>query len=90
MRASEAFRKQIEGYGLTTAHIFYRMPDCRSMLQEFIWQEYDLWPKFPALKKFLDFWEVEIDGPLHSVTIAHQRLIRPAEIRAVGTEFHLH
>jgi len=87
MTASEAFRKQLDGYGLTTATILYRMPDCRSLVQEFIWQEYDLWPKFPALSKFLAFWEERIEGPLHSVTVAHSRLIKPAEIRQIGHEF---
>jgi uncharacterized protein Usg len=27
---------------------------------------------------------------LHSVTVAHSRLIKPAEIRAVNGEFRLH
>ena len=90
MKASDAFRKQIEGYGLTTAKIAYRMPDHHSLLQEYIWQDYDLWPEFQVLKKFLSFWEEKIEGPLHSVTVAHARLIRPAEVRAVGEEFRLH
>lgn len=90
MKASNAFVKQLEGYGLTTARILYHLPDCRSLIQEFVWQEYDVFPKFPELKKFLDFWEESIEGPLHSVTVAHQRLIRPAEIRTIGTEFRLH
>ncbi len=90
MKASDAFRKQIDGYGLTTAKIAYRMPDHHSLLQEYIWQDYDLWPEFPVLKKFLSFWEEKIEGPLHSVTVAHARLIRPAEVRAVGEEFRLH
>lgn len=89
MMASEAFRKQLEGYGLTTARILYRLPDCRSLIQEYVWQEYDLFPRFPELKKFLAFWEESIEGPLHSVTVAHQRLIRPTEIRAVGKEYYL-
>ncbi|GIL01600.1 MAG: protein usg [Alphaproteobacteria bacterium] len=89
MTASEAFRKQLEGYGLTTARILYRLPDSRSLIQEYVWQEYDLFPRFPELKKFLAFWEESIEGPLHSVTVAHQRLIRPAEIRAVGREYYL-
>ena len=81
---------QLKGYGLTTAEILYRMPDHPVMLQTYIWQDYDLWPEFPVLKKFLSFWEEKIEGPLHSVTVAHARLIRPAEVRAVGEEFRLH
>lgn len=90
MTVSEGFRKQVEGYGLTTAHILYRMPDCRSLVQEFVWQHYDLFPQFPELKKFLAFWEERIEGPLHSVTVAHQRLIKPSELRLVGSEYTLH
>jgi uncharacterized protein Usg len=74
-------RKQLEGYGLTTAHILYRLPDYRDILQTYIWQEYDLSPEFPSLKRFLSFWQREIEGPLHSVTIAHHRLIKPSDFR---------
>jgi uncharacterized protein Usg len=88
--ASSDFRRQLEGYGLTTAQIFYRLPDHPSLLQTYVWQEYDLFPKFPALNRFLAFWLEKLEGPLHSVTVAHSRLIRPAEIRAVNGEFHLH
>jgi uncharacterized protein Usg len=87
---SEDFRRQLEGYGLTTARILYRLPDHRRLLQTFVWQEYDLWPEFPALGRFLEFWRRELDGPLHSVTVAHARLIRPSEIRAVDGIFRLH
>ena len=53
--AETGFAKQLLGYGLTTANIFYRMPDHPAILQNYIWQEYDLHPHFPELKKFLDF-----------------------------------
>jgi uncharacterized protein Usg len=87
---SEDFRRQLEGYGLTTARILYRRPDYRWLLQSYVWQDYDLWPEFPQLQKFLTFWQDQLDGPLHSVTVAHARLIRPAEIRPIGGEFRLH
>src|SRR5471030_940095 len=87
---SEDFRKQVLGYGLTTAQILYRMPDHRSLLQTYVWQNYDLFPKFPALKDFLSFWEQKLDGPLFSVTVAHSKLIKPAELRAVDGVFRLH
>jgi uncharacterized protein Usg len=50
---------------------------------------YDLFPKFPALLEFLDFWGRELDGPLYSVTVAHAQLIGPTEMRAVKGEFRL-
>ena len=39
-------RKEIElmlaGHGLTTAQIYYRMPDFKDVLQTYLWQDYDL------------------------------------------------
>jgi uncharacterized protein Usg len=87
--ADPQFRRQLEGYGLTTAQILYHLPDHPRLLQEFIWQEYDLFPNFPTLQKFLAFWRIEIEGALHSIRVAHQRLITPAELRMVGAEFRL-
>ena len=90
MKASPEFRKQLQGYGLTTAEILYRMPDHPALLQSYIWQEYDLFPQFPTLRKFLDFWSRSLDGPLFKVRVAHSRLIKPAELKALDGEFHLH
>ena len=87
---SKDFIRQLEGYGLTTANILYRMPDHRDFLQTFIWQEYDLAPKFPVLHEFLEFWIRELHGPLHSVTVAHSRLIKPAEFQAIDGIISLH
>lgn len=75
---------QLRNYRLTTAHILYRMPDHPAFLQEYIWQELDLAPRFPVLTKFLRFWEKNLEGKLHSVKVAHAELIKPAEFRAVG------
>ena len=86
---SEDFRKQVLGYGLTTAEILYRMPDHPSLLQTYVWQNYDLFPKFPALQDFLDFWQQKLEGPLYSVRVAHSKLIKPAELRAVDGVFRL-
>lgn len=90
MQASPEFRKQLAGYGLTTAEILYRMPDHPALLQSYLWQDYDVFPQFPTLRKFLDFWARTLDGPLVKVTVGHCRLIRPAELRALGAEFRLH
>jgi uncharacterized protein Usg len=84
------FRKQVLGYGLTTAEIVYRRPDHHWLLQTYVWQEYDMFPNFPALKDFLTFWETSIEGPLFAVTVAHSKLIKPAELNAVDGVFRLH
>jgi uncharacterized protein Usg len=87
---SDDFRKQVAGYGLTTAQILYRLPDHPSLLQTYVWQNYDLFPKFPVLQDFLAFWQEKLEGPLFSVTVAHSKLIKPAELRAVDGVFRLH
>ena len=87
---SEDFRKQVLGYGLTTAQILYRMPDHPSLLQTYVWQNYDLCPEFPELQGFLEFWQKSLEGMLHSVTVAHSRLIKPAEIKPVDGVLRLH
>lgn len=87
---SADFRKQLAGYGLTTAEILYRRPDHPWLLQSYIWQNYDLCPDFPELNHFLVFWRNSLDGPLHSVVVAHSGLIAPAEIKAIDGQFRLH
>jgi uncharacterized protein Usg len=90
MRETVELELMLKGYGLTTAQIFYRMPDHPGLLQTFIWQHYDLAPKFPELCRFVDFWKEKIDGPLHSVSFTHKHLISPREWRKVSGEFVLH
>ena len=80
---------QVEGHGLTTAEIHYYRPDAPSLLQLFIWQEYDHAPDFPALFNFVDYWHREIEAVLHSIRIAHDQLIQPVRWRAVRGELRL-
>lgn len=85
--ASPAFIRQLEGYRLTTAEIVYHHPDHPAFLQQFIWQELDLAPKFPVLQKFLDFWETQIEGRIHSVRVASAAIISPREIQLVSRAY---
>jgi len=80
----------LRGWRLTTAEILYRLPDHPSLLQSYLWQELDKTPDFPALKKFLDYWERHIEGRLHSVTICQATVIAPAEIKHGEMVGHLH
>ena len=82
--------RQLRGYRLTTAEIDYWRPDHPLLLQQYIWQELDLAPHFPVLSGFLDFWERELDGKLHRVTVATAGLIQPAEYRWVDHTLELH
>ncbi|MBX3571894.1 MAG: usg protein [Mesorhizobium sp.] len=89
MRDSE-MELMLKGYGLTTAEILYRMPDHPGVLQTYLWQDYDLAPKFPVLNSFIDFWRTKLEGPLHSIRYTHRRLISASEWRNVSGELLLH
>ncbi len=82
--------KLLADWRLTTAEILYHMPDHPVILQSYTWQELDLTPDFPQLKKFLHFWERTLEGRLHSVTVASCELIRPAMISFCDGEFRVH
>ena len=86
---SKDFIRQLAGYGLTTAEILYRIPDHPTVLQSYIWQDYDVAPRFPVLKDFLAFWTDKLDGPLHSVRVAHSKLIKPCELLLRQKEYAL-
>lgn len=80
----------LKGYGLTTAEIFYHMPDYSHVLNTFIWQDYDIAPDHPRLFEFIDFWKAEIEGALHSVRFTHRRMLASGEWRQIVGEFPIH
>ncbi|MEJ0063208.1 MAG: Usg family protein [Alphaproteobacteria bacterium] len=82
--------RQLENYRLTTAEIIYHMPDHPSLLQSYIWQDLDMAPRFPCLKKFLHFWETHLEGKLYTVKVAHHALISPGEFAYADGELVLH
>ncbi|GFO80501.1 protein usg [Methyloceanibacter sp.] len=86
----QAFVRQIAGYSLTTAEILYRLPDHRQLLQSYVWQDFDLAPRFPKLSEFLDFWTTHLEGPLYRVRVAHKELISPTEFSFVAGELRVH
>lgn len=75
--------QQLRDYRLTTAEILYHLPDHPGLLQAYIWQELDLAPRYPVLRRFLDFWSHNLDGKLHSVRVASLDLIDPGQLRHV-------
>ena len=87
--SDEQFVLQLKGYRMATAEILYHMPDHPSVLQTFVWQNLDLIPKYPRLMKFLKYWEDNLDGRLHSVTVGALEIIAAGEMGA-AEEFTLH
>ena len=82
--------RQVRGYSLTTAEILYRLPDHPSLLQSYLWQDYDLAPRFPKLKGFLDFWSDNLDGGLYKIRVTHRKLLSPAEFSFIDGDFRVH
>jgi len=80
--------RQLEGYRLATAEILYHLPDHPAVLQSYIWQDYDIAPRYPVLSKFLSFWTRELEGPLHSVSVAGREIVSAAEVE-IGTMFQV-
>jgi uncharacterized protein Usg len=89
-RDRREFELWLRDYRLTTAEILYHFPDHPALLQSFIWQELDLAPKFPILGKFLDFWNRELDGKIHSVQVTHAELIAPQEFKFTNSSILIH
>ncbi len=82
--------RQLQDYRLTTAEILYHLPDHPDILQTYVWQDLDLAPRYPVLRKFLDFWQTSLEGRLHSVRVGSARLIQPARLAHVDTVMNLH
>ena len=82
--------KLFRNYRLTTAEILYHLPDHPHLIQSFLWQDYDLAPMFPELKRFLDFWESHIDGTLHSVRVATLDVVRAPGLVYAASSFTIH
>jgi uncharacterized protein Usg len=72
---------QVKDYRLTTAEILYHMPDHPGLLQAYIWQNMDLAPSYPELRRFLVFWDRNLDGKVHSIRVACGQSVRPASVR---------
>ncbi len=87
--ADRDFLSQLQGHSLTTAEILYRLPDHPALIQSYLWQDYDLAPRFPKLNNFLKFWASSLDGPLYRIRVAHKQLLVPTEIRFLDGELRL-
>ena len=74
---------------LIFAKIYYRLPDNPSILQEFIWQDCDRPPLYPRFKKFINYWNEHIEGPIASIDFCSSHLRSPDYIFA-DCDFTIH
>jgi uncharacterized protein Usg len=80
----------IKDYRLTTAEILYRLPDHPEILQSYVWQAMDIAPDYPELRKFLSFWDRELEGKLHSVRVAANPVARTGRVRHANAMQTMH
>ncbi len=78
------------GACIATAEIIYHLPDHPSILQTFVWQYRDLAPDYPRLRQFLEYWSRNLDGKLHSVSVAAAPLCRIGRLRHARHHATLH
>jgi uncharacterized protein Usg len=87
--ADRDLSRQLSGQLLTTAEILYALPDHPLLLQTYLWQDYDLAPRFPVLQKFIKFWQRDIEGRLHRVTVSVRQALGDAKFTFYAAEINL-
>jgi len=70
MTTTSSMHHAREDYRLTTVEIFYHSFDNPEELRSLTWQDYDLAPDYPELRRFLTYWSRHIDGVVHSIRVA--------------------
>ena len=56
---------------LTLIQIYYYMPDHPSVINEFVWQTIDIYPRFPRMKRFLDHWHQNIEAAINEIYLGY-------------------
>ena len=59
---------------LVTVNVLYYRLDYQSLLNSFVWQTNDMYPELPRVKKFLEYWEQNIEARIHEVMISHSHI----------------
>ena len=62
------FQKQAD----TTVKVIYYLPDYTSIINEFVWQTTDFLPDFPRIRKFLLYWEENLEGNIKDIFLAYK------------------
>jgi uncharacterized protein Usg len=73
---------------LATVQVVYYIPDYLHIVNEFSWQTEDRQPEYPRIKKFLDYWDKNIDGPIKDVYILDHDAVYP-HVRHVDRRYML-
>ena len=60
---------KIRKWTIATVQVIYFIPDHLHIVNEFMWQTEDELPEYPRIKRCLDYWDNNIDGPIKEVYI---------------------
>ena len=74
---------------LVTCQVFYYMPMHRSLIQEFVFQDYDNIPEFPRMNRFIDFWRREIDAVIQEVILSEADAFNSKKFKRIDEIFKL-
>ena len=80
----------LKGYRMLTVEILYHLPDYPTLLQSFVRQHLVIAPRYPVLGRFLDFWNSNLEGQIHSVTVGATGPAIPSQMHNVRSVFHVH
>jgi len=72
-----------KGYSVVTVNVIYYLPDYNSIVNEFLWQSLDLRPEYPRIKKFLNFWQTEIDAVIKEIQLSDSHGFSPRKFRKI-------
>jgi len=81
MKFKSDFSEMLEGCVTVTVNVIYFLPDHKNLLNEFIWTTLDITPKYPKIKKFLRYWENNIEGKIKEVIICDGKPLEITEWR---------
>lgn len=87
--ADSTFRSLTRHFGIATAEVLFFLPDHPHILQTFLWQTEDLFPEFPRICKFTEYWLEHIPARIHTVTVTHSLLIKKKELKVVRDMVYL-
>lgn len=80
------------GHGpqLTSVEILYQTPGRPHLIQSFLWQDYDVAPEFPRLRRFLRFWAARFEVTVHSIHLVAQEEPSPEDSHYMGYSLVVH
>ena len=78
-----------KNWTLATVHVVYYIPDYLHIVNEFSWQTEDTRTDYPRIKRFLDYWDKNIAGPIKDVYIIDHDDVNPQEVRHLDRTYML-